>query len=590
MPDMISSQAVLFLAFANSSTHPLQELTAEDHQLRDLLHDRSVKQGHFHLHRESHADLSSLRRYLTEFNNQLWLFHYAGHAETESLFLTSGEAQADGIAKMLSEQQMLKLVFLNGCSTQAQVQGLLDLGIAAVIATRCPIEDTMAREFAWHVYHALILGATIQEAFEAGSAYVQAAGRAVPVLRSLVFDETEPTATDDIWGLFYRPDREEVLQERLPTGAQADIPDDVDPNDLLIDTIWNALVEEGVVSAGRRTIKLSRKRMDILNNLPAPIAEHLRKLFVPLGDADEGYNKISPNRLRQLCRTYQVLMELMTFTLLAQLWEQILAESHGRAKTETPDARPFSMPVDLQEKILDFLKLPPDQRDTFTFIPFIRSLRVSLDAHQVEYFVEELADMAELIAEDNAFRRACTYFDFLRLRIDKQSEAQLQPEIGRLCLEAEMHLAAMFEELGYLGRYTLATVKHIMVQKFRHDLHPRFQHIVVRLVDLLGGMDEEQEVFMDYLDSQSVLLLKEDEEGDHIPFLNLSPFIIDKNAFVDNSDVSKIYFLHHYQAHPASWAYRWVHKPSDPVLLVPGKEFSVVEEQMKAFLAHFSVG
>ncbi|MEM7372334.1 MAG: CHAT domain-containing protein [Bacteroidota bacterium] len=583
---MMSSQAVIFLAFANSSTQPLEQLTEEDNQLRDLLHDRAVRQGHFHLHRESHADLDSLRRYLTEYRNQVWLFHYGGHAESDALILPSGDADAGGIARMLADQEMLKLVFLNGCSTQAQVHRLLELGVPAVIATHCPIEDTLARTFSWHVYHSLSLGATIQEAFDAGSAYVEAAGQPGPILRSLIFDEKEEVPTDTIWGLFYHPDRADVLQERLPTGMQETVAEDVDPNDLLIDAIWNALAEEGVVFTGRKTVKLSRKRMDILNNLPAPVAEHLRKLFVPLGDADEGYNKISPNRLRQLARTYQVLMELMTFTLLAQLWEQQLFEVK---KNETAESN-FAISEALRVNIRDFLNLPVDQRETFAFIPFIRQLRLTLDGHEVNYFVEELADMAELMAADSPFRRACSYFDFLRQRLAQQTDAQLQPEMGRLCVESEQQLAALFEELGYLGRYTLATVKQIVVQKFRHHVQPRFQHIVVRLVDLLGGMDEEKEIFLDYLDSQSVLLLKEEEEGETMPFLNLSPFIIDKNAFVDNSDVSKIYFYHHYQAHPASWAYRWVHKPSDPDLLVPGKEFGMVEEQMRAFIKHFAEG
>ena len=574
---MASSQAVIFLAFANDPTQPLVQLTEEDNALRDLLHDRSVKQQHFHVHRESHADLDSLRRYLSEYRDQVWLFHYGGHAGSEQLFLTSGEAQADGIAAMLAEQPTLKLVFLNGCATQGQVQHLLSLGIPAVIATRTPIEDTLARQFSRHFYHSLEVGATLQESFQAAANYVQAAGKSGLILRGLELT-TSDMPSDDTWGLFHRSDRAEVLQERLPVGMREEIPDEFEPNQLLIETIWETLLAEGIVAAGRKPPKLSRKRMDILNNFPAPIAEHLRKLFVPLGEAeaDEAYNKIGPNRLRQLARTYQVLMELMTFTLLAQLWEHQLQEN------------PFHLPPELQKDLKHFLNLPEGQRDTFAFIPFIRALRKVLDQESVEYFVEELTHMAQLMAEENAFRRASTYFDFLRQRLATQSNAQLQPEIGRLCVEAEIQLSHLFEELGYLARYTLATVKQIMVQKYRHTLQPRFQHTVVRLVDLLGGMDEEEEVFEGFLDSQSVLLLKEDEEAETLPFLNLSPFIIDENAFVDNSDVSKIYFFHHFQPHPAAWAYRWVHKPSDPVLLVPGNAFAVVEEQLQAFLQNFT--
>lgn len=565
------TQPVLFFSFANSPTQPLAELTEEDNNLRDLFHDRAFNSKHFHIHRESHADLDSIRQYFTEFKNQVWLFHYAGHADSEQLLLTSGEAQAGGIAAMLGEQSNLKLVFLNGCSTQEQVQALLKMGIPAIIATRTPINDTLARQFSWHFYHALEVGATIKEAFDGAGAYIQAAGKPTPTTRSLTWDKDE-FPDDDTWGLFFHPDKEDVLSERLPSGVRENIPVDFEPNELLIKTIWDALVEEEIVSEGRKKAKLSRKRMGILNNFPAPVAEHLRKLFVPLGDADEGYNKISINRLRQLAQSYQVLMELMTFTLLAQLWEFQL-KGIGNVHSE-----------EVRASIQSFLNMPDGNRNTFPFIPFISQLRMTLDQEGVDFFVEEFADMPDLMKEDSDFRKACIYFDFLRKRLQSQSDVQIQPEINRLCMEAEQHLAALFSDLGYLARYTLATVKQIVVKKYRHTLLPRFQHVVVRLVDLLGGMDEEEEIFGHFLDSQSVLLLKEDEEADTLPFLNLSPFIIDENAFVDNSDVSKIYFYHHLQSQPSAWAYRWVHKPSDPVLLVPGQEFEVVGEQMQAFI------
>ncbi len=578
------SQPVLFLAFANDPIHPLTRLSQEDDAVYALLRPRAVEQQHFHLHRESHATLDKLRTYFTEYENQLWLFHYAGHADSEQLFLASGGAQAGGMAAMLAEQKLLKLVFLNGCSTQPQVETLLRLGVPAVIATRAPINDALAQQFAWHFYHALVLGATLQEAFQAAANYAQAAGKARPILRSLVWEEDSLPVLEETWGLFHRPDRAEVLDERLPAGVREEVPASFEPNEQLIEAIWQALAEEGVVAAGRGALKLSKKRMDILNNLPAPVAEPLRKLFVPLDNVDEGYNKISLNRLRQLARTYQVLMELMAFTLLAQVWENRIREQRTAGREQGAGNQPIDLVPELKTAIRDFLDLPDGQRESFAFIPLIRQLRLSLDAVGVPYFVEELAGMAGLMAEDSSFRRACTYFDFLRQRLARESDAQLRAETGRLCVEAEQQLAAIFAELGFLARYTLATVKQIVVQKYRHKLQARFRHTVVRLVDLLGGMDEEEETFGGYLDSQSVLLLKEDPDADMLPFLNLSPFVIDENAFVANSDVSKIYFYHHRQPHPAAWAYRWVQRPTDPVLLVPGQEFGIVEEQIRAFI------
>ena len=157
----MSGIPVVFLAFANSSTDPLARLSEEDDAIYQVLHNRSVKEGHFHVHRESHAILNNLRHFLTEYSNQLVIFHYAGHSDSEQLFLPSGEAQASGLAEMLAEQANLKLVVLNGCSSAGQVAHLLELGIPAVVATRAPIQDELAKDFARHLYHALEMGARL---------------------------------------------------------------------------------------------------------------------------------------------------------------------------------------------------------------------------------------------------------------------------------------------------------------------------------------------------------------------------------------------------------------------------------------------
>ncbi|MEL6592349.1 MAG: CHAT domain-containing protein, partial [Bacteroidota bacterium] len=161
---MSSALPVLFLSFAHQATDPLPKLIEEEKSIRDQLHSRAQQQ-HYFVHPESYATPDSLRSYLSEFTGRVWLFHYAGHANSQQLMLSDGRAEASGIAKMLAEQPMLKLVFLNGCSTQAQVKQLLALGVPAVIATHAPIEDELARRFAEHFYHALSLGASIGEAF-----------------------------------------------------------------------------------------------------------------------------------------------------------------------------------------------------------------------------------------------------------------------------------------------------------------------------------------------------------------------------------------------------------------------------------------
>ncbi|HEX8202233.1 MAG TPA: CHAT domain-containing protein, partial [Isosphaeraceae bacterium] len=100
------------------------------------------------------------------------IVHYGGHAGPDQLLLEAASggtrpAHAEGLAEILGRQAGLKLVFLNGCSTRAQVHGLLQANVPAVIATARDIEDETARSFAESFYAELASGANLRRAFEA---------------------------------------------------------------------------------------------------------------------------------------------------------------------------------------------------------------------------------------------------------------------------------------------------------------------------------------------------------------------------------------------------------------------------------------
>ena len=68
------------------------------------------------------------------------IFHYGGHANGFSLLLESEDGKntatnKEGLVPFLSKQPGLKLIFLNGCSSEAQANDLIKSGIPAVIGT-----------------------------------------------------------------------------------------------------------------------------------------------------------------------------------------------------------------------------------------------------------------------------------------------------------------------------------------------------------------------------------------------------------------------------------------------------------------------
>ena len=115
------------------------------------------------------------------YRDRVAIFHFGGHADGYRLLLESAAgriaaADAAGLAAFLGRQRGLRLVFLNGCSTGAQARGLLEAGVAGVVATSQAIDDAAAVEFAARFYRALGAGAAVRRAFNEAAAAV-AVGR-----------------------------------------------------------------------------------------------------------------------------------------------------------------------------------------------------------------------------------------------------------------------------------------------------------------------------------------------------------------------------------------------------------------------------
>ena len=130
---------LIFLTFANSQHDPLPSLQREDDAVYRALMPRALQQRYL-LHRDSYTSIEKIAEYITLVRDHLLLFHYSGHAGRDGLLLDSEAASAGGIRSMLAQCPSLKLVVLNGCSTQGQVTALLEAGVPVVIGTSAPVE------------------------------------------------------------------------------------------------------------------------------------------------------------------------------------------------------------------------------------------------------------------------------------------------------------------------------------------------------------------------------------------------------------------------------------------------------------------
>ena len=219
-----SSKPIIFLAFANSSEKPLSKLDEEYRQLKSTVGEAEQK-GHCELVVAPFARVDDILDTFDDerYRNRIAVFHFAGHSDSYELLLQAADgkaaaADAGGLAAYLAHQRGLQLVFLNGCSDQPQVQGLLAAGVAVVIATSQAVSDQVATEFAARFYQFLVGGDTIEVAFKKAQAAVQTSrGRDI---RDVYARRHDAQVADRWpWDINVRPGAEAVLRWNLPDAA-----------------------------------------------------------------------------------------------------------------------------------------------------------------------------------------------------------------------------------------------------------------------------------------------------------------------------------------------------------------------------------
>ncbi len=147
-----------------------------------------------------YASLEDILKALQDHREQMVIFHFGGHANQLGLLLETAQggalALAGGLARFLSAQSSLKLLFLNGCSTQPQIQAFHEAGIPLVIGTKQPIPDAGATQFAAWFYRSLASGATLEQAFREAQGALEAG-----LGQTREFDTTTiaPTNSSDLW-------------------------------------------------------------------------------------------------------------------------------------------------------------------------------------------------------------------------------------------------------------------------------------------------------------------------------------------------------------------------------------------------------
>ncbi|MES2651979.1 MAG: CHAT domain-containing protein [Bacteroidota bacterium] len=572
----------IFLAFANSLHSPLPSLTREDNELLNVLLSESIKNDYLII-RESNAQAQIINDRFYSIGEMTAVFHYSGHAGSDLILLDDQEIEAQGLAQMLAARAgngVLKLVVLNGCSTVGQVKLLLELGVPAVIATHAKVNDMKAADFSINFYKNLAADRSILQAYEAAIQSVMLVNpinvnhheqiRGVDYLAAMQSDEP-------LWGLFYSA-MEAVSINPLPRKQNAynEAVNKFEVNALLRTTLRNALKSaDAIIKLNElsKTEFVTQDEIDhaIVNVLPMPIGEHLRKLFCST-NMENGYDQLSTERVKQLCRVYSTTMNLLSCIVISQLWDEGLP----------------NLPSDLKKLLIQHFHLTSEEREKFDYCSFLLNILSFLDTQpNRQYFIAEMGGFKSNLLPGTVFSEACAYF--LNLNSFRVENKLLSDSTATYCEKGEEALSEVFKTLNFLHNYHLTSVQSISIWKYRHERDPSYDHSVVKLMRV-GGSEKILYKLKQCLSCQGVVLIngKLDYMPDNriyraegeIHFLNLSPFMVDTSAF-ENGTKSKIVMFD--EMYSDSYSYKDVCKPDsarDNILVESKNLFKSVKLEM----------
>lgn len=512
---------VILLAFANQQDAYLASLKKESDLINEILgvhHDK----GAIEIYREESAGVDNIVKAINRFKDRIVVFHYAGHADGERLYFEDSAGQAAGIAELLGQLPNLRLVFLNGCSTLPQVEKLLACGVKAVIATAVPINDEKAVIFAENFYRAFSNKNDIDAAFNFAVAVMRT--KFGGNFNATIVQKGERSHFSDAskmpWGLYLNENPAEVLDWSLPVNFTTKVtrPPEVNYkiNAFMVDIVdamieYDKELERLAYNQDDELIDERQALSLVIEHFPWPIGVQVRLLVTKESDVDSP----SVERIRQLVSTYIVTSQFLYYIALSQLWDE------KRQRT-----------IELRSYFLDLLSNNQNNFNYFDFMKHLTEIVKVLQTHDCNLFVEEFGGFVKEFDEKGELFDAYLYLESLRYKVNIGATDSLEADKYQLCADGEYFLSTILIKIAFLVNYDLLTIRDIHVINYR-NMETRFEHFIGRLnarvTDLAVTRAPRARSFGRFVNNASVVLARDVNNPD--AFLNLTPFIIDRNAF-----------------------------------------------------------
>lgn len=555
----MNQRPVFLFAFSNDKEFELN-LQEELNKTSDIL-GGSQFEDRFIYKNIGGPSLDTIYKTFNDYHDRIALFHYAGHSDEKFLHLQDTEARASSLGVLMGMQQNLELVFLNGCDNEGQVEELHANGVRVIIATEVPIADERALKFCEAFYDALAGGKTIQQAFDTAESLLKnesiPTGQKVRGRRKRNIETTPPFE----WKLHLKEGHNADWKIPDPLNvAPAQISKEVPiESEELNFRLFNYIFQENGEGIGlhhvlkedeKEAIAAYQDSRDTEELTPyySALHEHIMDAFpsilsVQVNDLfTENATTDGRIRLNEIKEAYITLGRLLHSIALSTLWDTALDPKTQSLKDG------FTLLPDEKESILDFLNpssftKAPDHDYFFQTIAINRILKHAKNK-EFELLVPEIVTLFQNLAKEQEYYSA---YQYLKQNVlgPIQTGTLSDEDIEERYIRSEEDLGLLLAKCCFFHTYELVTVKDVLVEHPRQELTPNFAHHRSILKGIRGTKKLKPFARVKPINNNSLYLTK-DFQTEERP-LNLSPFLIDENSFLDaknsDSDIPKIAFF-----------------------------------------------
>jgi len=276
-------------------------------------------------------------------------------------------------------------------------------------------------------------------------------------------------------------------------------------------------------------LQLTQRANQVVRYFPLFIAEELKRLFAP-SPSEQDRNL---GRINQILRTYFATMRYVTYLLLAELWDEKVKHS-----------------IQLSSNFATLFK-EIDNPTPSLYLPLIEEILALFSNNNKIPYISELNDWKKEFEEDK-FKDAYHSLESLYQNWRTQAATWNKAKIEEHCEEAENNLTIILEQLAFLTKYELISIRSIRVIKLKNS-QANFVHSLNHLfADTNQSGQIKKEPLNFYTDSHSICITKQTNLQEEI--LNLSPLFFDKNTYTNN--IPSIYFYERKDIVTGGYLYR----------------------------------